>query len=104
MIQQPSTNGENGETILRDEGGRFIKGTRPGPGNPYVKAVAEWRAAMAKAISPADITAVVHALVRAGKAGKPWAVRAILDHCCGSLVECEIKQLIAELRAEAGLE
>ena len=103
MISRPSTNGENGE-IVRDSSGRFTKGNPGGPGNPYIRRVAEWRAAMAKAITPDDIERVVLKLVEAATAGHPWAVRAILDHCVGSLAEVELREIAAKLEAALGIE
>lgn len=103
MIQRPSTNGESG-AIVRGADGRFVEGNPGGPGSPYIQRVAEWRSAMAKAITPDDIERVVLKLVEAATAGHPWAVRAILDHCVGSLIETQMQELISELRVEAGLE
>lgn len=100
---KPTTNGEN-NTDGRGADGRFVRGNHGGPGCPYISRIAQWRAVMAKTITPDDIAAVVRTLVVAGRAGRPWAVKVILDHCVGSLVEVEIRERIAELEAMLEIE
>lgn len=77
----PSTNGGNGGD--RDAHGRFTRGNSGGPGNPHIKAVAAWRSALVRVVSPKDIEAVIKKLLECAKAGEPWAVRELLDRCLG---------------------
>lgn len=77
----PSTNGGNGGD--RDARGRFTSGNSGGPGNPHVKAVAAWRSALTRVVSPADIEAVLRKLLECAKAGEPWAIKELLDRCLG---------------------
>ena len=81
ISENPSTNG-GVEQDERNSLGQFVKGWRGGPGSPYVRQVATWRAAMAT-VSEDDLLAVVQKLVQEAKAGQPWAVRELLDRCLG---------------------
>jgi len=87
----PLTNGENGSTPnhteekspIRDNKGRFLPGNPGGPGNPQAHNIAAWRKALADSISADDIADVAMQLLDAAKAGKPWAIRELLDRCMG---------------------
>ena len=73
----------NDRPVRRDERGRFTPGTRGGPGNPLGARVHEWRQALADCVSPADVRAVVGQLLKAAKAGEPWAIIEILNRTIG---------------------
>lgn len=75
----PSRNG-------RTAGGQFAKGNSGGPGNPHGKRVAELRAALLEAVTPADIAAVAKALVLRAKQGEVPAIRELLDRLVGRAV------------------
>ena len=81
MARTPSPNGDNGRG--RDARGRFTAGNPGGPGNPHAGAVAAWREALLLTVSPADLKAVIRALLKHAKAGEPWAVKELLDRCLG---------------------
>jgi hypothetical protein len=76
---KPSTNGTNG----RDSGGRFAKGNAGGPGNPHARRVARLRSALLRAVTPADLKAVLAALVKKAKRGDVAAARELLDRLFG---------------------
>lgn len=78
----PSPDGDDGHDE-RDAAGRFTVGNRGGRGNPHARRVAEFRSAMLEAITPADVAAVVRALVVAATAGNVAAAREILERVCG---------------------
>ncbi len=88
-----STNGSN-----RDHQGKFVKGCRPGPGNPHVAKVAQWRSVLTECVTGEDIEAVIRALVRAAKAGERWAVCELLDRCLGKPTQ----PIAAAAEVEAG--
>jgi len=72
--------------IRRDpETGRWLPGTRSGPGgtNPLHLARARFNAVLAKAVTPDDFRDVVAQLVQAAKTGEQWAVREFLDRTLG---------------------
>jgi len=98
--ETPSTNGDNGNgpVAIRDAKGRFLQGNPGGPGNPQAGNVGRWRQALAEAVSAEDLAEVTRRLVEAAKAGKPWAVRELLDRCLGKPhvqigVEAEAKSI-----------
>jgi hypothetical protein len=72
----PSPNGRDGR-------GRFAKGNKGGPGNPYAGRVAELRAALFEAVTPEDIRAIIAVLVTQAKSGDLHAAREVLDRCLG---------------------
>ena len=55
----PTPNGHDGYN--RDGFGRFGKGNPGGPGSPQADKVAAWRASLAGAVTPEDITEVIPA-------------------------------------------
>lgn len=67
----------------RDNAGRFANGNPGGPGNPEGRRVAAFRRAFLKAVTPADVAAVVQVLIDRAKAGEAWAVREMLDRSLG---------------------
>jgi hypothetical protein len=69
----------NGRTVS----GQFAKGNAGGPGNPHGKRVADLRAALLEAVTPEDIRAVAHALVRRAKMGEVQAIRELFDRLLG---------------------
>ena len=79
MITSPTPNGSNG----RGERGRFARGNAGGPGNPHAKRVARLRAALLKAVKPADLRDVVCALLSAAKAGDVPAARELTQRLLG---------------------
>jgi len=81
--ETPSTNGNDGLVATRDSKGRFLPGNPGGPGNPQAGNVGKWRQALAEAVSAEDLAEVTRKLVKAAKAGKPWAVRELLNRCLG---------------------
>ena len=101
----PFTNRGNG----RDENGRFVRGCKPGPGNPHAASVAAWRNALADTVTLADFEEVVRKLVERAKAGEPWAVKELLNRCLGRPTQAvsidseplTFAQVIKVLRARA---
>src|SRR5688572_27225584 len=67
----------------RDTRGRFTPGNTLARGNPFARQVADLRAAMIRAVTPADLAAIVAALVDKAKAGDVVAIREVLDRCIG---------------------
>src|SRR4051794_12760335 len=75
MSDSPSTTGANG----RGGAGRFAPGNKLAKGNPHAKRVARLRAALLKAVSPADLREVIGALLTAAKGGDVPAARELLQ-------------------------
>lgn len=89
----PSTNGANG----RDARGRFAVGNAGGPGNPHAARVGQLRAALLDAVTPADVRAIVSALVEQAKAGDVRAIREVLDRTLGKPVEADFVERLDAL-------
>ena len=68
---------ETAETAKRTRGGRFARGTQPGPGRPK-GARSKLSAALDRVVA-ADAEAVVASLMTAAKAGDVGAARVVLD-------------------------
>ena len=83
----PSKNGANGQ---RDAQGRFLPGNEEGHGNPYAKQIHSFRAAIVKAVTPADVRAVIRALLKAAKSGDVAAAKLLLERTAGAVTQ-EIK-------------
>lgn len=82
----PSPNGANGE---RDAAGRFASGNPGGPGNPHARRVGELRAALLDAVTPADVRAMVEALVSKARSGDVLAIRVLLDRVFGRVTDLD---------------
>jgi hypothetical protein len=67
----------------RDVLGRFVKGCRPGPGNPHSAAIARNRAVLIEAVSVEELREVVRGLLEQALAGDIAAAKLILERCCG---------------------
>lgn len=83
------TNGGNGEFTAgngRDPTtGRFVKGCRPGPGNPHVRSLSRTRAGFVQAVTMADFRRVVESLFDAAERGEAWAIKEVLNRTCGKV-------------------
>ena len=77
----------NGQLVQRSEDrdalGRFSKGWRGGPGNPYASQVARWRRELYACVTDEDIRQVMRALVDQAKHGSPWAIHELLNRLVG---------------------
>ncbi len=67
----------------RDRRGRFTQGNPGGPGNPQIRRLSEYRAAIAEAVSVDDLKAILVKLVEKAKAGDLLACREVLDRVLG---------------------
>ena len=86
----------------RDAGGRFGRGNAGGPGNPYARQVAELRAAIMRAVSAADIEAIVAKLVEQAKDGNLPAARELFERTLGKPVEADLIARTEALEAKLG--
>ena len=67
----------------RTPDGRFSKGAKQGPGNPYNAQVQTLRRAMLSAVTPEDISEIVAALVKDAKTGDAAAIKLLFSYCVG---------------------
>ena len=78
----------------RDASGKFKAGNRAGKGNPHAAKVARLRASMLKAVSPADLAAIIRRLVDAAKAGDIAAAKIIFERTLGAPLPADILERI----------
>lgn len=78
----PSGNGTNGD---RDARGRFVRGCRGGPGNPFARRVAAARRALLNAATPERLAQIVEALIERAIDGDVAAAKTILRYTCGDV-------------------
>ena len=102
-MTDPSTNrsGNGG----RDSRGRFASGNLGGPGNPLGGLVAKLRAALIRAVKPADVKAIIRALLKRARAGDVETARLILSYTLGKPVEFDLLERLEtiEKRLEGGV-
>jgi hypothetical protein len=67
----------------RDEKGRFIKGNRGGPGNPFARQVAKLRAALIQRVTEADIQRIADDLLTSAKWGHLPSIRLLFLYVLG---------------------
>jgi hypothetical protein len=67
----------------RDSGGRFVRGNKGGPGNPFGRKVAALRTALLSAVSPEDMLRLGKNLVEQALAGDTAAAKLLLAYTLG---------------------
>lgn len=67
----------------RGTDGRFTKGAKPGPGNPYNAQVQTLRRAMLGAVTSQDIAEIIQSLVTSAKSGDTAAIKLLFSYCVG---------------------
>ncbi len=111
-VSDPKKNGfkENGsQQPQRGADGRFLKGNKGGPGNPFGRAVARFRKKVLESVTEEDIERLVKALVRrATEAGDNQAAKLLLQYVIGKPADArdpdrvEIEEF-DQMRETAGL-
>ena len=93
----------NGPQTDRDPRGRFAKGNRGGPGNPFAAEVGKRRARLMKAIKAKDIdqaVKVMREVMTSGKNGdRLTAAKLLLDRALGPIVEADLLERLEQLEA-----
>src|SRR4051812_47398225 len=89
MHALPDTNGTTRHneastaTTQRDEKGRFRKGNRGGPGNPYTRQTPRLRQAALEAVSEDDIHEIFNVLKDRARQGDVSAIKLLLSYSIG---------------------
>jgi hypothetical protein len=81
-----------------DANGKFKKGWRGGPGNPYIRRIAALRAVIATAVAPDDMMEVMVALLEKAKAGEMAAIRELFDRTLGPAIPFDVLAKLEELQ------
>ena len=76
---EPSDAGDNG----RDAKGRFTVHNKLGCGSPHAKRAQQYKAALHRELTAADLRAVVRAMIDKAKGGDTAAGRLVLDYAIG---------------------
>jgi hypothetical protein len=71
----------------RDGQGRFTKGNRGGPGNPYARQVAALRQRLIERLTGEELDAILDALLRLAREGDVAAARLVLQYALGRPAE-----------------
>jgi len=93
MSDDPKSNGQNGRT----PGGRFTKGNKGGPGNPFARRVAELRAVLLNAVTDQDLKEVVTTLIGQAKAGDVASIKELLQRLLGPAESLDTLARLEEL-------
>ncbi|MFO0964986.1 MAG: hypothetical protein U0793_05265 [Gemmataceae bacterium] len=75
------------ENAGRDEAGRFAKGCKGGPGNPYNRQVALLKRELLEAVTPEDVREIGKRLVAEAKEGSVAAARVLFTYVLPKGVE-----------------
>jgi hypothetical protein len=101
----PSPAAVSGGGNGRGAGGKFGVGNAFGRGNPHNRRAQQIRAALLKAVKPADIKAAAEKLMEAAKGGDRQAFAELLDRTIGRPSPADVLERIErleELVAEQG--
>ena len=93
----PSPTGDNG----RRPNGTFAPGTGLAKGNPLAKKAQQFRMAVARAVTVADLRAIAKKLVELAKGGDVAAAKMLFDRTIGPPVEPDIAERLDRLEAVA---
>jgi hypothetical protein len=101
-----------GNDAQRDEKGRFRKGNRGGPGNPFARRTARLRQVLLDAVSDEELRQVTETLKQKAVAGDVAAIKLLLSYTVGKPAEGidpdtvdrhELQSLVDEHTVGAGL-
>jgi hypothetical protein len=76
----------NGNSDGRDKAGRFAKGNKGGPGNPFFNRQKAYRTAILEAVTPEEVVAVMHTLIAKAQEGDVAAIKEVFDRTVGKSV------------------
>src|SRR5262245_53934343 len=79
----PSANAQAGANPQRDTSGRFLRGNKGGPGNPYARQTAALLKAAADSARPEDMAEVMKMLLEKAKGGDVAAARLWMAYSGG---------------------
>lgn len=71
----------------RGSNGKFAKGNKGGPGNPYARKVAEFRNLIFETVTPDDLKAIIRSLVEKAKEGDTYAIKELFSRSMGKPVD-----------------
>lgn len=78
---------QNVANVTHDDKGKFAKGNKGGPGNPYAKKAHELKVAAYAAVTGEDMTAIVRKAVEQAKKGDKAAREWVTDRLLGKATQ-----------------
>ncbi|MDD3118912.1 MAG: hypothetical protein PHQ27_07025 [Victivallales bacterium] len=93
MENDPILNGPIG----RGKDGKFGRGNPGGPGNPYIRQIAKFRAELLVTVTINDLQEIIKTLIEKAKAGDIQAAKIILDRIFGPPQSIDIMEKLNEL-------
>ena len=72
------------EATGRESNGRHAKGNRGGPGNPFARQVAAFRACLVNCVTQDDFTLIVYRLVERAQYGNLQAIKLLFSYLLGT--------------------
>ena len=92
-MSEPSETADSG----RGADGKFRPGNKIAVGNPHSKRIAQIRAALFRAVTPADVRLAVKKLVEQAKDGDRLALAELLDRTIGKAVPADLEERLNRL-------
>jgi hypothetical protein len=80
-----------------DGAGRFARGNKGGPGNPFARKVGRPRSALLETVTEDDMRAVAAKLVQMARGGNLPAIKELLERTLGKPVEADFMERLDEL-------
>jgi hypothetical protein len=81
----------------RGTDGKFVKGNKGGPGNPFARQVAALRQAFLTSVTKEDIAAIAQAMLEKARAGDVAAARLVIQYSLGRPAEAVDPDRLDEL-------
>ena len=83
MHEQPTSAEPTSSSEGRESNGRFAKGNRGGPGNPFARQTAAFRATLQRKVTERDIEEIADRLIADAKAGDNTATKLLFQYVIG---------------------
>jgi hypothetical protein len=80
----PNAAAKQTDATGREPNGRFTKGNRGGPGNPFARQVAAFRACIINSVTEDDMKAIVYKLVDRARFGNLQAIKLLFSYLLGT--------------------
>ena len=83
----------------RGPDGRFRPGNRISKGNSVARKAGQFRAKLFSSVKAADFRAIIQQLVQEAMAGRPWAVKLVLEYLIGQPRDVDLEERLENLEA-----
>jgi hypothetical protein len=83
QVESTTTSSSPEGTSQRDPRGRFARGNKGGPGNPFARRTAQFRKVLLEMVTDEDIQAAARKLIEQARAGDLAAIRLLFSYTIG---------------------